>query len=676
MKDILTRFSVLAVIVLMTASCGGGGESTGSDTGGSGDSGFEDGSTSSGDCAGGGWCGNESITVTADLTGSQALFTIQDTSDSVLDSSSSLIREATISNQSRFYKLMDDGTYEEVISAFSQTNDEASGDLPLLSYIAANGQGDVFVAYEYPFLYRAPPEDYVDPWAPSSPYTCQLFKIESTIQEFSEETGSADGTLCCITNTLELDTWDYRTNKIQFDDAGNAYFTAHVPQNWKNVLIKWDHSATPETDENGGCTYPASSLSEVINANIVFRDYLVVPSGGVFYTGFSSTSGDYHDDDSFLRFKADDGQLEEITSGFWDYIFKPVDIEDSLLGIDDGIVTEAEANERVIFYGPDPLVATSPEWDDSCLYLYDPNASGADRSTEIADCDIDIWNYINWADDIDTRRDRCDETKYLMGGHHQPKRILLADSYDEEGNYRMEDDFIGDDGMKEVYIVGEVYSKKAGEWRYDICVNKNSGHCVDADGVPDYALKNNQAGCVAAGGSWKNNYECYNQLSDPDLLSTLTTGAGANDGEWQVNGQWCENPGGDWMETYNGFARVNYSTEGERSITLLSSDDEIVKDGWAVGQRLFYVSFEVENGTYRLMEAGSPEPILTGYEVYEMFLDPNDANKLYFNGLRFEDNTYVMGTFSPDDAEATLNVDTGLTGQIETLIVIPDELLQ
>lgn len=665
----LKGLSLICITVLI-AACGGGG----GDNGDGSDSFFSDGSTESGDCAGGGWCGSATITVTADISGAKSLLTLQDNSASVVSNVAKGASKALVGTESKFYKLLEDGSFASVITASSTQSSDATADLPPISYIASNDLGDVFIAFEHPFMYQTPPDEYSDPWSPSSPYTCQLFRVNSTITEAA--TGGADTGLCCITNTLELNTWDFRTSKIQFDSSGNAYFTAHVPQNWKDVMIKWTRSATPTTDDNGVCTYPSTALSEVINANIVFRDYLVVPTGGVFYTGITSTNGDYSGgNDSFLRFRADGGALQEITSGWWDYVFAPVGVDDALLGIDTSIALATSVSERVLFYGPDPLLATSPDWNDSCLYLYDPNLSGAARSTEIADCEIDIYNYVNWADDLATKKSRCTEAKYMMGGNNQPKKILLADSYDVSTKYIKDVDYAEADGKKEIFVVGDVFAKKAGEWRFDICIDE--AHCT-IDGVPSYTHNTANAGadeaaCTAASGTWNADNDCYNQLVDAALLSAIVDGS---DATWQINGQWCETPGTDWRDTYSGIVRVNYTDADTKSVTLLSDTDEIVRNGWVVNSRVFFSTFNVTDGSYHLMEVGNASAILDGYEVYELFKDPNNANGLYFNGLRFSDNAYVMGTFEPDDVDGTFEVESGITGQIETLIVIPDALLQ
>ena len=68
--------------------------------------------------------------------------------------------------------------------------------------------------------------------------------------------------------------------------------------------------------------------------------------------------------------------------------------------------------------------------------------------------------------------------------------------------------------------------------------------------------------------------------------------------------------------------------------------------------------------------------LLTGIEVYELFADPrsNHPGEWFFNGLRFSDNQYITGTFNPsdDDPESTLAAEDGITGQIETLVIVPE----
>ena len=63
------RIVWVAVLGLALSHCGKGG--------GGGDNGDNANQFQSGDCTGGGWCGTSAITVTANLSDSKALFTLQ-----------------------------------------------------------------------------------------------------------------------------------------------------------------------------------------------------------------------------------------------------------------------------------------------------------------------------------------------------------------------------------------------------------------------------------------------------------------------------------------------------------------------------------------------------------------------------------------------------------------------
>lgn len=664
-------------LFLGIGSCGGGG------------GGGEDGSHESGDCVGGGWCGESAITVTADIGSSEALF-IQNSQSSVLGSIAN--KAITVSSESPLFSVTTSGIVSVLAAAYN-SNSDALSDLPKLSYVAVSPIGHVILVFEYSFMFTETAadgtsmEDYSDPWSPSSPFTCQIFVVNQKIQ--SAASGSAPG-LTCLTTSLEMNTWDFRSSMIQFDGSGNVYFSAHVPQNWKNILLKW----TPGTDDAGTADVDESvngTLSEVINANICFREFLVTNEGGVLYTGITSTSGDC-DGTSFLRYKTPNGALQEITSGWWDYVFKPIESTDFANMSISADVTEANVGQ-ILFYGPDPELATSPEWDDSCLFKFNPDESGTERSVKIADCDIDIWQYVDWAEEMATKRTRCTEIKSMLGGGNVPEKILLADLNGDSTNY-------------ETYIVGDIYEKKAGEWRYDMCVDEN--HCANNNNVPSFTYNDNQGGCEGvSGNTWKLYSDCYNQLTDSTFYTTLTTGAAANESEWRLNGQWCQQPGGDWRNTYSSFTWVIYDDNGTtdedddtREVVRLSDDDEIVRNGWNINNRLVYSSFNTTSGAYRLREIVwadsnanssidttdgadddtvpdeiSKTDLLTGIEVYELFADPrsNHAGEWFFNGLRFSDNQYITGTFNPDaaDPSTTLATEAEITGQIETLVIVP-----
>ena len=61
---------------------------------------------------------------------------------------------------------------------------------------------------------------------------------------------------------------------------------------------------------------------------------------------------------------------------------------------------------------------------------------------------------------------------------------------------------------------------------------------------------------------------------------------------------------------------------------------------------------------------------------FELFADPRSTHtgEWFFNGLRFSDNQYITGTFDPtaDDPSATLTTEADITGQIETLVIVPN----
>ncbi len=701
------------VLSLVMVSCGKGG-----DNGFSGDNGNYE----SGDCVGGGWCGDKAIEITANIADAEAMF-IAAESSSVL-SDISVEKAVTVSTASPLFSVTTSGVVGALAAAYKESGSDALADLPRLSFVAVSPVGHVILVFEHPFIYRNETDDdialdeYSDPWAESSPFTCQIFVVDKKMGDASLSASDPPG-LTCLTTDLVLNTWDFRAAMIQFDGDGGVYFTAHVPQNWKNLLLKWtpglDDTSTASADESVDGT-----LAEVINANICFREFLVTNEGGVLYTGITSTSGDCNGT-SFLRYKTPSGSLQEITSGWWEYVFKPIESTDFVSANISANITE-DSTGQILFYGPDPEIATTPDWNDACLFKFNPDATGLARSIKIADCDIDIWQYVEDPDiNITTKRSRCIERKTMMGGGNIPEKILLGDLNADGSNY-------------EIYVVGNVYEKKAGEFRYNMCIDESTdqnseggdgasaetdGHCIGSNGVPDYTNRDSQTNCTTAGGTWKTYSDCYNDLTDSTLFTNLSTGAASTDSSWTLNNQWCQQTSTDWRETYSAFAWVIWggdndtptddSDDTKQSIRI-SDNNEIVRNGWVINNELVYSSFISsdsdlsdgdDSGIYKLRKVvwtdendnslvdttdgddddSVPDEIskvdlLTGIEVYELFADPrsNHSGEWFFNGLRFSDNQYVTGTFNPsaDDPESTLTSEEGITGQIETLVIVPD----
>lgn len=612
----------IIVTVFLLAGCGGGG-------------GGENQNDLGSDCSTEGWCGEQPITIAANFNDAEAIFTVQENDSAVsslsADKSLSLEKETVVSDKSPLYSVLASGEIQEALTASTETASNALGQLPQLTFAAVSPIGDVILAFEHKFMYTECPDGYRDPWSPSSPCTCQIFVVNQRINEFSSDGDTSDVT--CITNTHELDTWNFKTSRIQFDSSGDAYFSAHVPQNWKNVILRWNASS--------------GTLSEVINSNICVRDFTVTDAGGLLYTGITSTSGDCYGD-SFLRWLSPDDELVEVTRGWWNYVQQPIE-----RGIHAG---------KILFFGPNPTEATTPDWNDSCMYRFDPEVSGSSRSTEIADCEIDIWNYVNNAATLALQRTRCVEEKTILGGNNQPKKIILADAYDAALTT------YGDpDGVEEIYVIGNVMEKLDGTYYYDVETGLTTGHCVDSNG--NLTSATTQGACT---GTWNGTtVDNYNrQSSVPNPIPN----------DWQTNHEWCEAPGGDWRTTYSAIARINYDDDDpdSRSITRLSSDDHAVTNGWVINiggvDRLFFAAYNAEEGVHELLEVGNNTALLSGIEVYELFADPSSSSQLYLNALRFSDNSYITGTFNPDadDPQSTLEVTSGITGQIETLVIFPD----
>lgn len=168
---------------------------------------------------------------------------------------------------------------------------------------------------------------------------------------------------------------------------------------------------------------------------------------------------------------------------------------------------------------------------------------------------------------------------------------------------------------------------------------------------------------------------CYNNQVDASATGNVcdSTKLPTN---WEINGQRCDFNGNSGRDTRAAIARIDENYDGNKGnrIVRLSDDSEIVTDGWTIGKRLAYAAFNSTTGEYLLREVGNTTALLTGIEVYELMQDPRNSAKWFFNGLRFSDNQYVLGTFNPDatSPSSTLEVESGLTGQIDTLVIVPD----
>lgn len=683
---------------------------------------------SSGDCSGG-FCGSNQIDVSVDVSDAQALFTVQ--SDASASSGLTLNdKNLTYGSESPLYAVTDTGV-KGILTALDPTNTNSNADLPRVSLVAVSPTNRVFLVFEHPWTYCNTTSDgttieqYSDPWSPSSPFTCQIFMV-------SEAVGSdvTDSDLICLDSQIEINTWDERTKGVQFDEDGNVYYAAHVFGNWKDLVYKYSPSldttaasvsaknvaalklknAEDSTDSSADFTFEEklcadytaadAARTELINANICFERFLVTETGGVLYTGVTATGGECHGGGGEPRFRyiTPAGELQQITSGWWDYTFAP--IEENL---ENGTADNSYFNGQILFYGPDPTIATSAGWDDSCLYRYDPSETGAEASTKIADCNIDIWQYINFDDDGNPltdadRKTNCEATKTMMGGGNQPDKILMADNQEWRATGGAE---TSKDGLSEIYVVGDIFEKEANEWRCDVCANDNGADTADvctlANGNLDLT-KTTSSDCTTAGGTWTendaNDWKCWNNQVASSTTGSVCTEANLPSATWTVNSTRCEFEGNSGRDTRSALSRVDVDPDGtDHVMTRLSANDEVVENGWVIDDRIAYLAYNPTAGGYELNEItnqtaapATTKTLLSGIEVYELLVDPRTSiesscpaalqsatTRWFFNGLRFSDNQYITGAFDPDadDPSATLCTVSGITGQIETLVVVP-----
>jgi hypothetical protein len=538
-----------------------------------------------------------------------------------------------------------------------------------VSAVGFSPTGRVFVLFERSFVYRFVDDPSGDPWSSSSPYTCQLFILENTAQEaFSTEVVAGGlSNLECVTNQHEIPTW--RANTVmQFDLDGNLYFPAHVSGNWKDIYYKYN----PDTKE----------LTEKVNGNICWRDVEVSPIGSVFYTGTTSTGNDDCSGTSFFRYISQDNKLVEVARDWWDFKY------DSRVNPDDA------SNEIILFYGPDPSPASGvPSWDSACLYEYDPSLESADRSKKIAKCLNHIWDWID-ARDFAGYDNNNNGSQTAAVRAEQKARCEMADQI-----------FIGGGGLAQVeqdsngnvFAAGDLQKKIAGTFKCNLQISKahcsnfdpdaTEGTCpessdwIEVNAWCDNPSYDNKTDCESNASTWRTDNKWYSDVEAEVCADAEPT-------NWRIENSFCQQPnssgGGDpWTETIKGLAWLDpASTTGDEDLwDLMSATNETVIRFWIIKQsgvdNYFYTAFD---GDYKLKQAiksgdtWTQKTLLDKYEVYNLSVDPVDNSQLLFDGLYFTNNAYKFGTINAgaSDVESTFEAQTGFTGNVETLIIVPD----
>ena len=551
------------------------------------------------------------------------------------------------------------------------------GPTPRVAAVGLSPDGSVYLVFEHSFVYKfvEDADTGEDFWSPSSPYSCQFFR---TTGGWDGESVASD-TLECVTNQHEIPLW--RSDQVmQFDAEGKVYFPTHTPGSSKDVFYSYD----PQSGE----------LDEQVNANICWHEVEVTPRGSIFYTGTSADDGGDCNGTSFFRYIGIDGQLIEIARDWWDFKFLAEQNPDD------------PNSERIIFYGPDPRETGQPSWDSACIYRFDPQIDDVEaRVSRVANCMNDIWGWINGD----------------FGGDKPPLDARLLRKERCESNGQM---FISGAGIQDldqaadgtIYVAGEFDRKLPGEYRCTVEVSVD--HCDTMDPMHDTPEV-----CEAAGGIWNmmdshcsdpaymDEWSCYEAgeewfwgigpkwydgLVGPACLGTDDPAVADPDygihylPGWEVQWDQCDpeggfENGGEWVERVEGLAYIEESVDEEGStLHLLSEEGEEVLHFWVMenegGPHYYYSSYHA--GTYSLrvayIEGGEVvhRTLLSQYEVYGVSRDPSDSERIIFDGLYFPTNSYFFGSVNPtlpteEEVLASMELMEGLTGQLETLIILP-----
>jgi hypothetical protein len=546
--------------------------------------------------------------------------------------------------------------------------------LPRVTAVGLSPDGNVYILFERSFMYRQPSaEDMasgVDLYGPSSPYRCQLFRANGSWQVAAAELAELE----CVTNQHEVRTWDAR-RVMQFDASGKLYFRAAVPGQPKEVFYQYN----PTT----------RALSEKVNGNICWRDVQVTPRGSLFYTGSSTSSDGGCGGTSFFRYVSADNRLTEIARNWWN--FKYLAEQDP----------EDPNNERIIFYGPDPNATSSVGWDTACLYRYDPAvAEPAARTERLVECSSNPFNYV-------------------YGSSAMPGQVSDADLAAFGARCASEGQlFVGGEGVTglsqlrdgTLFVVGKFQKKLAGEVHCGLDVNVD--HCDSAD--PAHAT---EEACTGAGHQW---LHVQSSCSKPEYLDPGS--CAANEGVW-TNGVGprhydaagascltpqpgftrgfldCRSPGQSQpgpqpmpslTQEVNGLAYLAPREGGGFELRLVSDPSEKVERYWAIegqnGPELYYSVYSAGQYNLRLatqVEAGEGQveiarrALLDDFEVYNLQRDPGNSSRVMFDALQFATNEYLFGSAdttlpSPEEVLASVQAVQGVSGRVETLIVLPN----
>ncbi len=118
---------------------------------------------------------------------------------------------------------------------------------------------------------------------------------------------------------------------------------------------------------------------------------------------------------------------------------------------------------------------------------------------------------------------------------------------------------------------------------------------------------------------------------------------------------------------------------------MLSDPAETVERYWPVtgasGAELFYSVYSAGKYSLRVARQGEQgverRAVLDGFEVYNLQRDPANPERVLFDTLEFATNSYIFGSINPslqtpEEVAASLELMNGVSGRVETLIVLPN----
>ncbi|MBP9706175.1 MAG: hypothetical protein KBD78_00925 [Oligoflexales bacterium] len=652
-------------------------------------------------------CGTQETIVTADLNNAVGMLILENNGAASLHGFKNVsLAEGDAegdADDSSLVKINEDGEIEPAISI--EEDEVMMGppkQLPKILTIAVSPHKDVYLHFERPFIYRVVDVPGEDPWDMSKGYQCQIFKVEGgTLDKLLVTPPEADN-LECIDNLRFIDSWQANRNSVfQFDDDSNVYYPASLP-NGGGKMVVYKRTRDGET------------TTEVINSNICVNDFLITKNGGVFYTGSSSCEGGGGDAGGFFRYVApDDGGVREIARDWWNFVFEPK--------------AGNNATDSAVFFGPDPRSSTTASWNSACLFNFDPSAgtSATESISDVITCGSDIWSWINVtrAEDIPTYGIGNDETNLT-------KKALwvaeLQNRCESEGQIfaggGSQINAIKQDTLGNVYVIGKVRKKKAGEIscglqiRGQHCVFDNAPYlvgdttygtevlCQEAgglwkgstgfcDGFPEFTT---EADCEAAMHVWKFTSEGFHYNNVSTDLCTDLDNANREVNIWDISGpdvtaieagtkvvynaNWynCQpidassNGGDQWTDEYRALAIVDEET---KTLSMLSGTNEQAVQIWLVDDVPYYSTYNTTDGKYYLkrysVTSESSAVLHTNFEAYNIASGGSSAS-VYYDGLDFSNNSYSFGTMSTS-APYDRTEKTGLTGTVKTIVILPQD---